>query len=122
MGVFTLLLPLALVGVCVGAEPMPPSRSQDTTYMASRFQDTTYMGKTLGELVALTTDKDKHARQAAAYALGNTPSDAKTAVPALSKLLEDKEQDVRKAAASALGWIGHDAKAAVPAPRGLAQG
>ena len=74
-----------------------------------------YAGKPLGELIALTKDKDKYVRQAAAWGLADIRSDAKSAVPTLTELLKDKDQDVRRVAASALGCIWHDAKSAVPA-------
>jgi HEAT repeat protein len=49
--------------------------------------------------------KDETFRCAAARALGKLGPAAKTAVPALTKLLSDKNEDIRKAASAALKKI-----------------
>jgi HEAT repeat protein len=61
--------------------------------------------------LARDTKKDPTARRKAIEALGAMKSDAKSAVPALTKALKDK--DVRIEVADALGEIGPDASSAL---------
>ena len=105
MRLLGLILAFALAGNCLGAESASIPRANEPTYV----------GKTLGEWIALTKDKDEKVRANAAYALGSIGSVAKTAVPALTELLTDKDEWVRHHAAEALGAIGPDAKTAIPA-------
>ena len=104
MKVFSMLLAFALVGICLGAEPKPAPTSQG--------KEPIYAGKTLGEWIARTKDKDKLVRRAAAVALGNI---GPAGVPALAELLKDKDWSVRVFVAPALGQIGPEAKTAIPA-------
>jgi HEAT repeat protein len=76
--------------------------------------------KSVSELVALLSDKDKDVRIGAATELeartsGMTEAEVKAAVPVLIRALKDQEAEVRRRAANALGKIGEEAKAAVPA-------
>ena len=76
--------------------------------------------KSVSELVALLTDKDKDVRIGAAKELeastsGVMEAEVKAAVPALVRALKAEEAEVRRGAAYALGNIGVEAKAAVPA-------
>jgi HEAT repeat protein len=76
--------------------------------------------KSVSELVALLTDKDKDVRLGAAEGLEASPSgmmeaEVKVEVPVLIRALKAQEAEVRRGAAYALGKIGVEAKAAVPA-------
>jgi HEAT repeat protein len=76
--------------------------------------------KSVSELVALLSDKEKDVRIGAATELeastsGMTEAEVKAAVPVLIRALKDQEAEVRRRAANALGKIGGEAKAAVPA-------
>ena len=115
-----LFLALIVTGICSGADPMVvhpvPSEESDVSMLPlPSAEGSVYTGKSQVELIALTRDKDKYVRQAAAWALADIRSNARSSVPALTELLKDKDQDVRRVAASALGCIWHDAKTAVPA-------
>jgi len=105
MKLFSVLLALALVGVCFGAETKPTARDKGPSYE----------GKSLSEWIALTKHKNAEIRAFAADAIGGIGPEAKTAVPTLTELLTDKDRQVQYAAALALRRFGSDAKAAVPA-------
>jgi hypothetical protein len=100
---FSLLLVVALVGVCLGAERKPASTPQS--------KEPTYESKTLSEWVALAKGKDPAVRIEAAKALGEMGAGA---IPALIELLKDKDWQIRIAATGALGKIGPEAKTAIP--------
>src|SRR5581483_10076392 len=58
---------------------------------------------------------DAASRLHAIKALGDRPSEAPLAVPALAQVLSDQDAFVRRDAAEALGRFGTDARPAVPA-------
>ena len=68
----------------------------------------------VAELTAALKGSSLERRRVAAYALGSIGPEARTAVPALEKLLRDEQPAVRFLAARALGSIGKDARRAVP--------
>jgi HEAT repeat protein len=70
-------------------------------------------GAEVRDLIAKLGKKDSDVRRAAAKELGELGSEAKEAVPALTKALRDRDVFVRRFAAEALGNIGPDAKEAV---------
>lgn len=72
-------------------------------------------GAELRELIGKLKSKDNEIRRAAARELGDLGTEAKEAVPELTKVLRDKDAFVRRFAADALGKIGPEAKSAVPA-------
>src|SRR4051812_45164868 len=65
------------------------------------------------DLIAKLNHKDNTERRKAAEALGEMGTDAKLAVPALTKALRDKDLFVRRHSAFALGKTGTDAKDAI---------
>ncbi len=72
-------------------------------------------GAEVRDLVARLGNADSDVRRAAAKELGELGSEARSAVPALTKALNDRDLFVRRFAAEALGKIGPDAKSAIPA-------
>ena len=103
MKTLSLLLVFVLVGVCIGAEPASTQQGKEPTYR----------GKTLGEWIALTKDKDEYFRMAAAESIGKIGPEAETAVPALTEMLKDKNGQVRLTAALALMEIIPEAKTVI---------
>ena len=103
MRTISVLLTLALVGVCLGAEQKPASTPHG--------KEPTYEGRTLGEWVAQINDDANQFRLANVKALGKM---GVPAIPALTALLHDRDRNIRQAAAVALGEMGSNAKAAVP--------
>ena len=103
MRTFSLLLVFVLVGVCIGVEPASTQQGKEPTYR----------GKTLGEWIALTKDKDKDVRNDAVWALRHFGPKAKIAAPALTELLKDKNGQVRSTAALALMEIIPEAKTVI---------
>ena len=95
MRTFFLLLALALVGVCAGAEQKPASMSQ--------AEEPTYRGKSLGEWTIRAKSENPQIRIEAAATLRHFGS---AAIPPLVKLLADKEKRVCDAAAGTLEHIG----------------
>ena len=87
---FSFLVAVALLDVCLGAEP-------------PQGKEPTYHGKTVSEWIARTKDKDERVRRAAAKALGEI---SPAAIPALVELLKDKSKDSQEAAIEALRKIG----------------
>jgi hypothetical protein len=79
MKTFSLLLAVAFVGVCAGAEQKPASTPQ--------AKEPIFEGKTLGVWIALTKDKDEKVRASAAEAIGKIGPEAKIVIPALIDLL-----------------------------------
>ena len=100
----SLLLAVALGGVCLGAET--------GTRTATGVKEPTYEGRALSDWVAQSKSKDWFVRKGAARALWNLGS---AAVPALTELLNDDKREVRWAAMEALGNLGSKAKMAIPA-------
>ena len=109
MRLLCLLLTLVFVGARFGAA------------QPAAWHEESFTSKTLGEWVALTKDKDKNVRQAAAHALGDEYSEGKTVVPVLTELLRDKEPGVRQAAAWSLGSKWRNAATHRPCPHALTQ-
>src|SRR5207249_2064441 len=71
-------------------------------------------GAEVRDLIAKLSNKDSDVRRAAAKELSELGSEAKQAVPALTKALRDRDLFVRRFAAEALGKIGPDASDAIP--------
>jgi len=101
---FSLLLILAFVGVCFGAERKPGATSQG--------KEPIYEEKTLSEWVALAKEKNPALRMEAAAHWGTLGPQG---FQALTKLLKDKDSEVRQAALDAVKDIGPEAKIAIPA-------
>ncbi len=107
MKLVNLMLVIAVMRTCLGADPRPAS--------SPPVSEKTVGGKTVSEWIAMTSDPDAELRSDAAWTLGQIGPTAKGAVPVLTGLLADKNSKVRECAAYALGRIGPDAKTAVPA-------
>ena len=106
MKTFSWLLAFVLIRVCLGAEqkPAPTPQAKEAEFV-----------KTFDEWLSQTKDKNSAHRAVAAEFLGTFNSEAKAAIPALTKLLVDEDRDVREHAAIALDKLDPDARATIPA-------
>ena len=108
---------LLTLAICLAAQQI--AFSQQTDGKDALPAAPSYEGKTFGEWLALTKDKNDKVRADAASALKKFRPQAGIAVPVLVDLLKDKDEMVRGAAAYALGAIGPAAKTAIPSLTGL---
>ncbi len=100
---------LAKIGPALAATaPSPADPRQDSAAGARETAE-------LRKLIEETNDPNPNVRVDAVIALRNMGASAKSAVPALTRLLNDQESGVRDWAAQSLGAIGSEAQAAVPA-------